>query len=169
MKKVLFMQALLFCAVLLSLSFCSCSDKDDDKDPILGKWTYVSTEIVTVQTNSEANNEKTKIDVQKESAYEYSGFWYHFGENAYVSSGYDDEEDDELSEGSFTLSDNIVRITLDATKVFSGSLTDGKLVFERDITDEYSNLELDQLLAMGITDHDYKADKVVVKVIFHRM
>ena len=157
--------------MVLSLSLCvvSCSSDDEkESDSIVGTWKYKEVTAGEVKTNSTANDSKIGKLITDWAKKDFDSFTYTF-----VADGtFTLIDSHEAESGTYTFKDGILKLMWgdpDDYDIYKASVVNGVLIFEKDYTEGCDDLELNELIKLGITDPvNFQASKAIAKICFSR-
>jgi hypothetical protein len=165
--KILFM---VFLAMSLPVIFSSCSKDDDDKEnsSIVGTWKFKETTVGEVKTNNTANDSKISNLVTGWAKKDFETFTYTF-----VADGtFTLIDSHEAESGTYTFKDGTLKLIWgdpDDYDIYKASVVNGVLIFEKDYTEGCDDLELNELIELGISDPvNFQVSKAIAKISFSR-
>lgn len=158
---------LLLSAFMVLNVFTSCSDDDDDKkeanNNIVGQWKFQKMDITKVITNSTANDKKVSDDISKTDPVcaevkKYRDATWNFKEDGTIEFTLGNKSRKgtyRYTGGRLEIFEKMNEDTEDTTYYrYQVNIINGVLIFEYDFTNDYEELELDEIISLGITDTD---------------
>lgn len=167
MKKMKFL-VVLFAVMSLPLIFSSCSNDDEKEDnAIVGTWKFKEA-VSDVKTNSTANDNKIANLVTDWAKKDFDTFTYTFAADGTftLTDSYETES------GTYTFKDGALKLmwgSPDDYDIYKASVINGVLIFEEDYTEGCDDLQLDDLIQLGIGNPtEFTVTKAIAKVSFSR-
>jgi|GEM_PF-2839901 len=160
---------LAFMTLSLFLIFTACSHNDEEVmvDSIVGNWTFSEATADVIESNKPEYNNLIGAFVAERGRKDNNNSFLVFTEDGKVTSGYSNEIGTSIA--SYTFKNDILTIIDEEfTANIPASIDGNKLYLYVDYADEFNNLELDELLKLGIRDISLstKAEKAIVKLTF---
>jgi hypothetical protein len=158
--------------IALPVFIISCSSDDDDKvnNSIVGTWKFKEVTAGEIKTNNTANDGKITSYLVNLAKDDFSGNVYTFSDDGTFS--FDDALASYHYSGDYTFKDG--KLTLlygheDEYDIFNVSIVNGTLIFEENYTEDINDLQLNDLIAIGIGDPvNFNATKTTAKIAFNR-
>jgi hypothetical protein len=162
-KEKLKLLLISFVVLALPLSFISCSGDDDkkgkeEKESIVGTWNFKSVTAGEVKTNSAENDAKIGAHIIAKAEKDATDIT--FTEDGKVITQYS-------TSSSYTFIDGVLSID---GGVIPATLKGNTLTLVRDFKPRLEDMELDELIALGITDifSGFSVTKATVNVNYSK-